>query len=119
MRHRITQEIFQQNSENVLTFREFLHSPVGQAVIAVLENSHPIRHLGKPSLSKGGNNIRAAAAAESDGNGGGRSENILGRVEGYETALELIHDLSELPKQQKKRSKKTGGDPKPASLPTT
>ena len=121
MRRSVTLQEFRANSDNPVALKSFLDSALGQLVVAALETHSPVRKLGATAQNNSANNLRAAAAGESDG-GSGRAENLLGRIEGHESSLDfLCNELTQLPKEDEgKKSKKAGGEgTKPAPLPPT
>jgi hypothetical protein len=114
----LTPEQFRANSDWVHGLRDFLQSDTGAAVLSVIQGMHPLRKLADTRIAADGTNIRAAAAGESEA---GRSENLLGRLEGYETAIEILTQQLTTPHVAvPPQSRKAGGrDIKPAPTPRT
>lgn len=113
----LTPEQFRAKSEWVMGLREFLQSDTGAAVLSVLQGMHPLRKLADSRIAAEGTNIRAAAAAESEP---GRAESLLGRLEGYESAIEILtQQLTSVQVPASPSSRKAGGsrDIKPAPAP--
>lgn len=114
----LTPEQFRANTEWVMGLREFLQSDTGAAVLSVLQGMHPLRKLADSRISAEGTNIRAAAAAESEP---GRAESLLGRLEGYESAIEILtQQLTTAQVATPPQSRKAGGrEIKPTRPPNT
>lgn len=112
----LTPEQFRANTEWVMGLREFLQSDAGAAAVSVLQGMHPLRKLADPRIAADGTNIRAAAAAESEGN---RPESLLGRLEGYESAIEILTQFLTTPNvPAQPQSRKAGGrEVKPTKAP--
>lgn len=111
----LTPEQFCADGDHVTALRDFLTSETGHALISVLQGFHPMRQLADSRTARGGNNLRAIAAAESEL---GRAENLLGRCEGYESAIELLTQvLTERQAAVPPKSRKAGGQILPAPAP--
>jgi len=120
MSNTITEKEFKSDKKNIDALRGFLSTKQGKAYMAALEGNHPLHQLSDTKI-KGAANQHAAAAGQSDGQiEGARSENLLGKIVGYQSSINFTEQLQIYvePKKEKK-SRKAGATAKPAPLPPT
>lgn len=120
MSNTITLEEFKADKKNIDALNGYLSSKQGQAYMAALEGNHPLHQLSDPKI-KGAANQHAAAAGQSDGQiEGARSENLLGKIVGYQSSINFTQELQKYIEPKKKKvSSKAGARQKPAPAPPT
>lgn len=107
---------FRRNKAHVQALSDFLSTPAGLALQIAVRSETPARKLGENSATLNAQNLRGKAAFESDSPG--RSENLLGTIEGFESALCMIFDLAtdfqvKIPPQSRKGGARSEIQPEP------